>query len=50
MAGGVYVGPSVILASDETVDYPYTFCADNDKQSEAQLSCNDCSKLMCGSC
>ena len=50
MAGGVYVGPSVKLASDETVDYPYTFCADNDKQSEAQLCCNDCSKLMCGSC
>ena len=41
---------SVLLASDEIFDYPGTFCADNDNNSEAVLCCNDCSKLICGSC
>jgi len=40
----------VVLTSDETFDYPCTFCENNDTNSEAALCCNDCSKLMCGSC
>ena len=50
MAEGRDLRASILLASDEAFDYPCTFCADNDNNSEAVLGCNDCSKLICGSC
>ena len=42
MAEGRDLRAYVLLASDETFD--------NDNNSEAVLCCNDCSKLICGSC